>query len=225
MTISSIGLAQTLVKANQKQKNTNIAFRGEMPDLDALRAKQDEFKRMSEQSAEKGGPIAKMGAFASKAIGVLIAFTATKICLSKAADLFTGNLGKFVDKTVEKIEKKAEEKAAAAVLGKTAEETLAITNQIMSKPDKIKSFVNKVKAAKIDEKIISLIAGGAAIGVAMKDFGLVNKEVSSNTQHLVDNAIDKANENNYNESVDSSCEDNDSEDTSDDGYTVDESEF
>ena len=227
MTVNSIGLAQTLVKANRKQNNnTNIAFRGEMPDLDALRAKQDEFKRMSEQSGENGGAISKLGGFASKAIGVLIAFTATKICLGKAAELFTGNIGKVVDKTLEKVESKAKEKAAAAVLGKTAAESIEITNKMMAKSDKLKAIVDKVRSWKIDEKIISLIAGGAAVGVAMKDFGLVKKEVSSNTEHLVDKAIDKANENDYNTDVGSSDEGHDiSGSSSDDDYTVDENEF
>ena len=78
MTVNSINLAQQLVQPSGKNQ-ANVSFRGEAPDLDALRAKQDEFRRMSEQAGAQGGIIGKLGGLATKAIGVVIAFTATKI--------------------------------------------------------------------------------------------------------------------------------------------------
>ncbi len=191
MTVNSINLAQSLMTPNNgTQSKANVSFRGEAPDLDALRAKQDEFRRMSEQAGGDKGILGKLGTFATKALGVVIAFTAAKICLGKASEMITGTVGKYADKAVAKATEKAAEKAA----GKTAEEAAKIT----AKADKLAKFVDKVRKSKIDEYAVNIIAGGAAVGVAMKDFGLVKKEVSSNTENLVDNAIDKATENSYN---------------------------
>ena len=79
-------------------------------------------------------------------------------------------------------------------MGKTAEEAAKLT----AKADKLVKMVDKVKSSKIDKYAVNIIAGGAALGVAMKDFGLVNKSVSDSTENLVDNAIDNANGNGYN---------------------------
>ena len=191
MTVNSINLAQNLLTpSGGAQNHANVSFRGEAPDLDTLRAKQDEFRRMSEQAGGDKGILGKLGSFATKALGVVIAFTAAKICLGKASEMITGTLGKYADKAVAK----ATEKAAEKAVGKTAEEAAKIT----AKADKLAKFVDKVKKSKIDEYAVNIIAGGAAVGVAMKDFGLVKKDVSSNTENLVDNAIDKASENSYN---------------------------
>ena len=96
MAVSSINLAQNLITTN-RSNNTNVAFKGGTPDLDALKQKQDEFRRMSEQAGEKGGVIGKIGSFATKAIGVVIAFTATKICLDKAAGMISDAVGKYAN--------------------------------------------------------------------------------------------------------------------------------
>lgn len=190
MTVNSISLAQQLVMPSGKNQ-TNISFRGaEIPDLDALRAKQDEFRRMSEQAGAQGGIIGKLGNFATKAIGVVIAFTATKICLGKAADMITSHLGKAADKAVATVSEKVAEKAA----GKTAEEAAKLT----AKADKLTKIVDAIKKSNVDKYAVNIIAGGAALGVAMKDFGLVNKQVSDRTENLVDDAIDNANGNGYN---------------------------
>ncbi|MBR2525467.1 hypothetical protein IKE67_03270 [bacterium] len=192
MTVNSINLAQSLHSSAdlQQQNRANVSFKGETPDLDALRAKQDEFRRMSEQAGGDTGILGKMGKFATKAIGVVIAFTATKICLGKAADMITGTLGKYADKAVAKASEKAAEKAA----GKAAEEAAKIT----AKSDKLAKVVEKIKNSKIDKYAVNIIAGGAAVGVAMKDFGLVKKQVSDNAENLVDHAIDNANGSGYN---------------------------
>ncbi len=191
MTVNSINLAQTLLTpSGAPSGKANVSFRGETPDLDALRAKQDEFRRMSEQAGEKGGVLGKLGGFASKAIGVVIAFTATKICLGKAADMITGTLGKYADRAVEKATEVATSKAA----GKTAEEAA----KIMAHSDKLAKIVDTIKKSKVDKIAVNIIAGGAACGVAMKDFGLVNKQVSDSTENLVDHAIDNVNGNPYN---------------------------
>ena len=107
MTVNSINLAQSLHSSADivNQSKTNVAFKGGTPDLDALRAKQDEFRRMSEQAGQSSGILGKLGGFATKATGVVIAFTATKICLGKAADMITGTLGKYADKAVSKANK------------------------------------------------------------------------------------------------------------------------
>ena len=190
MTVNSINLAQQLVTTKTNNNKANVSFRGETPDLDALRAKQDEFRRMSEQAGENGGIIGKLGSFATKAIGVIIAFTATKICLGKAADMITSHLGKAADKAVAKVSEKVSEKAAE----KTAEEAAKLT----AKADKLAKVVDTIRKSKVDEYAVNIIAGGAALGVAMKDFGLVNKQVSDRTENLVDDAIDNANGNSYN---------------------------
>ena len=122
MTVNSISLAQNLLTPSGAN-SSNVAFRGQAPDLDALRAKQDEFRRMSEQVGEQNGTLGKLGKFATKAIGVVIAFTASKICLDKAADMLGNALGKYADKAVSKAAEKAAEKAA----GKTAEEAAKLT--------------------------------------------------------------------------------------------------
>ncbi|MBR1680659.1 hypothetical protein IJ707_02595 [bacterium] len=189
MTVNSINLAQQLVTPSGKNQ-TNVSFKGGTPDLDALRAKQDEFRRMSEQAGENNGIIGKLGSFATKAIGVVIAFTATKICLGKAADMITSHLGKAADKAVSKVSEKVSEKAAE----KTAEEAAKLT----AKADKLAKIVDTVRKSKVDKYAVNIIAGGAALGVAMKDFGLVNKQVSDRTENLVDDAIDNANGNSYN---------------------------
>lgn len=209
MTINSINLTQQLVTPNYSNTNgKNVSFGSGAPDLDALRAKQDEFRRMSEQAGGNQGIIGKLGQFATKAIGVVIAFTATKICLGKAADMITGYLGKAADKAVATATEKVAERAA----GKTAEEAAKLT----AKADKLAKFVDKVRNSKIDQYAVNIIAGGAALGVAMKDFGLVKKDVSSSTENLVDNAIDNASGNGYN-SYGSSSASND--------FTVSDDEF
>ncbi len=207
MTVNSINLAQKLVTPNVKDK-ANVSFRGGTPDLDALRAKQDEFRRMSEQAGGDNGIIGKLGSFATKAIGVVIAFTATKMCLGKAADMITGSLGKAADKALAKVSEKTAEKVA----GKTAEEAAKLT----AKADKLVKLVDTIKKSKVDQYAVNIIAGGAALGVAMKDFGLVNKQVSNRTENLVDDAIDNANGNSYN-SYESPSSGND--------YNVSEDEF
>ncbi len=151
-----------------------VSFKGGTPDLATLRDKQDEFRRMSENS-DDNGILGKISKFATKALGVAIAFTATKICLGKAADMITGTLGKGTDKIVEEVGKKSAENAG-----------------------KLTKFVDKVKNLKLDQIAVNVVAGGAALGVAMKDFGLVKKPVSEQTEDLVDNAIDKANADSYN---------------------------
>lgn len=208
MTVNSINLAQSLHSSADavQQNRANVAFKGGTPDLDALRAKQDEFRRMSEQAGQSSGILGKLGGFATKAIGVVIAFTATKICLGKAADMITGTLGKYADKAVSKATEKVAEKAA----GKTAEEAAKLT----AKSDKLVKIVNAVKNSKVDKYAVNIIAGGAAIGVAMKDFGLVKKDVSNNAENLVDHAIDNANGRAYNSYGSSSSE-----------YNVDEDDF
>ena len=64
---------------------------------------------------------------------------------------------------------------------------------------KVTNLVDKVKKLNIDKIVVNTIAGGAALGVAMKDFGLVKKPVSEQTEDLVDNAIDKASADSYND--------------------------
>ena len=195
MTVNSINLAQKLVTTNNGNQNSaNVAFRGgQARDLDALRAKQDEFRRMSEQGDENG-IFGKLGKFATKAIGVVIAFTAAKICLDKAASMFGDTASKYLDKAVNK----ATEKAAA---GKTAEEIAKLT----ASAEKLASKVAKAKSigSTVQKYGVNIIAGGAAIGTALKDFGLVKKDVSSTTENLVDNAIDKASDSGYNSYEDS----------------------
>lgn len=51
---------------------------------------------------------------------------------------------------------------------------------------------SKVLASKVQRYAVNVVAGGAALGVAMKDFGLVKKEVSDSTENLVERSIDKA---------------------------------
>jgi len=161
------------------QPKAQVAFRGGVPDLDTLRSKQDEFRRMSENSDENG-IMGKLSKFASKAIGVVIAFTATKICLGKAADMITGTLGKGANTIIEKVGEKSAQNA-----------------------DKVTKIVDKVKGLNLDKIAVNVIAGGAALGVAMKDFGLVKKNVSDATENLVENSIDKAQGNSYNDYSDS----------------------
>ena len=191
MTVNSISLAQNLLTPSGAN-SSNVAFRGQAPDLDALRAKQDEFRRMSEQVGEQNGTLGKLGKFATKAIGVVIAFTASKICLDKAADMLGNALGKYADKAVSKAAEKAAEKAA----GKTAEEAAKLT----ASAEKLAERVAKAKniGGKVQKYAVNIIAGGAAIGTALKDFGLVKKDVSSTSENLVDNAIDKATDSGYN---------------------------
>lgn len=174
-TINSVNQNFNVVQNRQANNNQNVAFRGTAPDLDSLRAKQDEFLRMSEQSGNSNSWMGKIGKFASKAIGVVIAFTAMKICLGKASDMITGYLGKGTDKIIEKTAEKSADKAAS-----------------MTK------YVDKIKAWNLDKKVVNLVAGGAALGVALKDFGIVKKPVSDATDDLVDKAVDKANGNSYN---------------------------
>ena len=65
---------------------------------------------------------------------------------------------------------------------------------------------------KIQKVVVNTIAGGAAIGVAMKDFGLVKKQVSDSTENLVDNAVDNASGSSYNTSGSNSGDYNVNED-------------
>ena len=168
---------------NLAKPKSQVAFKGGVPDLDTLRSKQDEFRRMSENADDKG-VMGKISKFASKAIGVVIAFTATKICLGKAADMITGTLGKGADKVIEKVGEKSVENA-----------------------DKVTKMIDKVKKLNIDKIAVNVIAGGAALGVAMKDFGLVKKNVSDATENLVENSIDKAQGNSYNDYSSDSVDD------------------
>ena len=62
---------------------------------------------------------------------------------------------------------------------------------------------SKVLASKVQRYAVNVVAGGAALGVAMKDFGLVKKEVSDSTENLVERSIDKANGDSYNYDVSS----------------------
>lgn len=214
MTVNSINLAQNLLTTNNntKAKSSNVAFKGgEAPDLEALRAKQDEFRRMSEQVGEQNGTLGKLGQIATKVIGVVIAFTAAKICLDKAANMIGGAVGKSLDKAVTK----ASEKAAEKAVGKTAEEAAKIT----ASAEKIAKNVAKAKSIgnTVQKYAVNIVAGGAAVGTALKDFGLVNKQVSSTSENLVDNAIDNASGNSYNSYGSSS--------SSNSEYTVSEDEF
>lgn len=163
------------IYANKPQ--SQVAFKA-TPDLDALKAKQDEFRRMSDQTGDSG-LMGKLGKFATKAIGVVIAFTAMKVVLGKASDMITSTLGKASDKVIEKTTEKYAEKAATMT-----------------------TWVDKIKNSKIDQYAINIIASGAAVGVAMKDFGLVKKPVSDSTEDLVDNAVDNAQGNSYNNYTD-----------------------
>ena len=190
MPVDSISLAQNLITSN-RTSNKNVNFKGSAPDLDALRQKQDEFRRMSEQTDNKG-IIGKIGKFATKAIGVLIAFTATKMCLEKVSNMITGQMSKMADKAVATVAEKTAEKAA----GKTAEEAAKLT----AGTDKLAKILDKIKKSKIDKYAVNVVAAGAAVGVAMQDFGLVKKNVSSNAENLVENAVDKATDSGYNSS-------------------------
>jgi len=174
--MQSVNNINTQIYLNNLAKpKAQVVFKGGAPDLDALRSKQDEFRRMSE-NADDNGFMGKISKFASKAIGVAIAFTATKICLGKAADMITGTLGKGADKVIEKVGEKSAENA-----------------------DKVTKCIDKVKSLNLDKIAVNIIAGGAALGVAMKDFGLVKKNVSDTTENLVENSIDKAQGNSYND--------------------------
>ncbi len=96
-----------------------------------------------------------------------------------------GKLSKIkFDKTIEAIVVSDEK----ANLEKSAENAGKVTN-----------LVDRVKKLNIDKIVVNTIAGGAALGVAMKDFGLVKKPVSEQTEDLVDNAIDKASADSYND--------------------------
>lgn len=205
MPVNSINLAQNLVTANRKA-NSNISFKGDAPDLEALKAKQDEFRRMSEQAGEQGGIIGKLGKFGSKVIGVVVAFTATKICLGKAADMISGTVGKYTNsatqKAIEALNKKASEK--------TGEEAAKLVEKATKLAEKFEK--SKVLTEKIQKVVVNTIAGGAAIGVAMKDFGLVQKQVSDSTENLVDNAVDNASGSSYNTSGSNSGDYNVNED-------------
>ena len=161
--VNSINTNQIYLNKLAKPQG-QVSFKGGTPDLATLREKQDEFRRMSENS-DDNGILGKISKFATKALGVAIAFTATKICL-----------GKGTDKVVEKIGEKSAENAG-----------------------KVTNLVDRVKKLNIDKIVVNTIAGGAALGVAMKDFGLVKKPVSEQTEDLVDNAIDKASADSYND--------------------------
>ncbi len=214
MAVSSINLAQNLITTN-RSNNTNVAFKGGTPDLDALKQKQDEFRRMSEQAGEKGGVIGKIGSFATKAIGVVIAFTATKICLDKAAGMISDAVGKYANsatqKAVDAMTKKASEK--------TGEEATKLAEKAAKLAEKMEK--SKVLASKVQRYAVNVVAGGAALGVAMKDFGLVKKEVSDSTENLVERSIDKANGDSYNHDVSS---DNGATSGSDD-FNISDDEF
>ena len=207
MPVDSICLAQNLITGN-RTSNKNVNFKGSAPDLEALRQKQDEFRRMSEQTGDKG-IIGKIGKFATKAIGVVIAFTATKMCLEKVSNMITGKMSEMADKAVATVAEKAAEKAA----GKTAEEAAKLT----AGTDKLAKILDKIKKSKIDKYAVNVVAAGAAVGVAMQDFGFVKKNVSSNAENLVDNAVDKATDNGYNSGSSSG-------DSSGD-YNISDSEF
>ncbi len=172
--VNSINTNQIYLNKLAKPQG-QVSFKGGTPDLATLRDKQDEFRRMSENS-DDNGILGKISKFATKALGVAIAFTATKICLGKAADMITGALGKGTDKIVEQVGKKSAENAG-----------------------KVTNLVDRVKKLNIDKIVVNTLAGGAALGVAMKDFGLVKKPVSEQTEDLVDNAIDKASADSYND--------------------------
>ena len=203
MPVDSISLAQNLITGN-RTSNKNVNFKGSAPDLEALRQKQDEFRRMSEQTGDKG-IIGKIGKFATKAIGVVIAFTATKMCLEKVSSMITGKMSEMADKAVASVAEKA--------AGKTAEEAAKLT----AGTDKLAKILDKIKKSKIDKYAVNVVAAGAAVGVAMQDFGLVKKNVSSNAENLVDNAVDKATDNGYNSGSSSG-------DSSGD-YNISDSEF
>ena len=205
MPVNSINLAQNLVTANRKA-NSNISFKGDAPDLEALKAKQDEFRRMSEQAGEQGGIIGKLGKFASKAIGVVVAFTATKICLGKAADMISSTVGKYTNSATQKAIEALNKKAAE----KTGEEATKLVEKATKLAEKFEK--SKVLTEKIQKVVVNTIAGGAAIGVAMKDFGLVKKQVSDSTENLVDNAVDNASGSSYNTSGSNSGDYNVNED-------------
>ncbi len=205
MPVNSINLAQNLVTANRKA-NSNISFKGDAPDLEALKAKQDEFRRMSEQAGEQGGIIGKLGKFASKAIGVVVAFTATKICLGKAADMISSTVGKYTNSATQKAIEALNKKAAE----KTGEEATKLAEKATKLAEKFEK--SKVLTEKIQKVVVNTIAGGAAIGVAMKDFGLVKKQVSDSTENLVDNAVDNASGSSYNTSGSNSGDYNVNED-------------
>ena len=63
---------------------------------------------------------------------------------------------------------------------------------------------SKAVAEKVRSVAVNIVAGGAAIGVAMKDFGLVKKQVSDSAENLVERSIDNANGNDYNSSTSTS---------------------
>lgn len=193
MAVNSINLAQNLITSN-RSNNVNVAFKGGTPDLEALKQKQDEFRRMSEQAGEKGGIIGKIGSFATKAIGVVIAFTATKICLDKAAGMISDAVGKYTST--------ATQKAVEAMNKKAAEKTGEEAAKLAEKATKLAEQMEKSKgvASAVQKYAVNIVAGGAALGVAMRDFGLVKKEVSDSAENLVERSIDNANGNDYNSS-------------------------
>ena len=207
MAVSSINLAQNLITSN-RSNNANVAFKGGTPDLDALKQKQDEFRRMSEQAGENGGVIGKIGSFATKAIGVIIAFTATKICLDKAAGMISSAVGKYSNTATQKVVESLNKKAAE----RTGEEAAKLAEKATKLAEKMEK--SKVVAEKVQNIAVNVVAGGAAIGVAMKDFGLVKKQVSDSAENLVERSIDNANGNDYNSST-----------TTSNDFTVSDDEF
>ncbi len=171
------------LKKTQYQPTTAMgsqpAFRGGGIDLDTLRTKQDEFRRMSESTPEGGGIIGNFSKIATKAMGVAIAFTATKLCLGKAGELVTSKLSEFAGKIVQKA-------------GDTS---------------KFAKVIDVIKKSNADKYIINIVSAGSALGIAMKDFGLVKKQVSYDTEHLADRVVDSSTQNRYNGSEDFSVND------------------
>lgn len=179
---------------NKPQTTKAVAFGNASAfDIDALKDKQYEIQRMTEQMAQvmgKQGEDSKPGFFdkVSKAVpkifAVVIAFTAMKLCLGKAANMIKGGLNKGTDSVMNKIGEKVAEKGSESATKNLSKAT---------------DVIGKIKKCKIDKYVVNTIAGGAAAGVALQQFGLVKKNVSEDTANLVDNSIDKAqsSSNNY----------------------------
>ena len=120
--------------------------------------------------------------------------------------MISGTVGKYTNSATQKAIEALNKKAAE----KTGEEAAKLAEKATKLAEKFEK--SKVLTDKIQKVVVNTIAGGAAIGVAMKDFGLVKKQVSDSTENLVDQAVDNATGNGYNTSGSGSNDFNVSED-------------
>lgn len=178
------------INCNKPTKGVSFTA-GQSLTPEQLRAKQDEFQKMAEQMSQvvgkkgdgdKPGFFDKIGKAIPKVFAVVIAFTAMKLCLGKAADMVTGGMNKTADKFLDKATQKATEKA---------------TEKATQNLDKLKKVVDKIRQSKADKYIVNVIAGGAAAGVALQQFGLVKKDVSEDTKNLIDTSVNSTQGSSY----------------------------